>query len=793
MNELSQEELIERLAQATIIISNKARRQMVALYYSIDVDMPQPKVMALQTGNDPWHPEWIKGKRIYEDAMVLSELLKLTIDDYIPSYLFEPIAMMFSTDYRKNDAKKSSSVPSELDDNHAIVQLWILRALMLLGGHRSFIKSHGFQDDALAKQLGLDSIEEDPFDQEKALNLLRQRHEEAEEAWLHQEVDERYPIMFNQSLQQLSLTLGLTEIECQLFAFSVFLYSDNNLAVAVHYLKELSADKLFRVLATLLAIDNSDVRNAFSEQGVLRRSELLKIDQSSAQMMRSKLMLISASTYDLMMDESFTPLQLLKDKIRPSADTQLTLADYPYFEQQIQVLQGYLSHVIASKQQGVNVLLYGESGTGKTELIRALAKVLSVSCFEVSNIDKDNEVITLSQRLKTYSAAQALLKGSSSVLMFDEVDALLTRDAYVTSNSISHLQKSWFTQLLEDNHTPTIWISNTIENMDSSLSQRFDLVFELPIPNAHQRENLLNRYDAGLLSTSAKHRFAQHPHLSPAIIVRACKLIKALSETQLNTQQRDNTFELIVNKTLQLQQHSPLLKAGDMVLPSHYHTRYLNTRENMAELAESLTRCHNARICLYGPPGTGKTAFGHFLAQALDKPLLIKKASDIFNKYVGETESSMAMAFAQARKTNSILMIDEIDSFIAKRDASHHSWEISSINEMLTQMESFSGIFVASTNRIDGLDQAALRRFDLKIKVDYLTDEQKQALFIDTCTLLSIDHDNVSIKDLYPLTPGDFAVVIRQHQFQAIKDVQALVSALQQEVNLKNDGKRIGF
>src|SRR3546814_16395766 len=42
-------------------------------------------------------------------------------------------------------------------------------------------------------------------------------------------------------------------------------------------------------------------------------------------------------------------------------------------------------------------------------------------------------------------------------------------------------------------------------------------------------------------------------------------------------------------------------------------------------------------------------------------------------------------------------------------------WEVSLVNEMLTQMEGHDGIFIASTNQIDALDKAALRRFDIKI------------------------------------------------------------------------------
>jgi SpoVK/Ycf46/Vps4 family AAA+-type ATPase len=173
----------------------------------------------------------------------------------------------------------------------------------------------------------------------------------------------------------------------------------------------------------------------------------------------------------------------------------------------------------------------------------------------------------------------------------------------------------------------------------------------------------------------------------------------------------------------------------------------------------------------------------------------MKRASDLLDMYVGGTEAKIAKAFAEAEADHSILMIDEVDSFISNRDQAVRSWEVTAINEMLTQMERFSGIFIASTNRMEGLDPAAMRRFDLKIKVDYLNETQRQALFADTCQQLGLDTHGLSLKTLTNLTPGDFAVLIRQHKFRPFKQGADLLSALEQEVSFKQGGggKRIGF
>lgn len=794
MNELTQDELINRLEMATVIIADKFRQKMVALRYVIDAD-EAPVITALQTGETPWDAEWIKDKKIHEDAFLIDELLLCELNEHIPRELFEPIAKLLSALFRKQESGEGTSVLDDDVGQNSIVTLWLLRTLVVLGGHKSFIKSSGFRHDGLAEKLKVSFLEkESPFDQDKALELLQQQHQTAEDDPVMQDDAQQYPAVFDHNRHQLQTMLGLNDVELEILSFAILLCADSLLEEATNYLDSLSTNKLHQTLATLLAQEETSIKHALSPDGILHRSGLLKVDQGSSTRMRSKLNLISSSVYDQMTDSSFQPINLLKDKLAISPTAKLTLDDYPYLDKDIKILQAYLANAIQNKQSGCNILIYGVSGTGKTELVRTIATALSITCFEVSHIDHDKDAISIQQRLDACASAQILLADMNCLLMFDAIEGVLLGDEY-HQNSVAHARKAWFNQLLEENKTPTIWISGISDRIDPAFIRRFDLVVEVPIPNAKHRERLLNHYDPeNLLSTTAKHRFAQHQHLSPAIIARSLKALKPLVDSiPLSPQQTDDTFEQIVNQSLRLQQHKPLLKAGEMVLPNHYSPRYLNTGEDMAALAETLKQCTSARLCLYGPPGTGKTAFGHFLSQELDKPLIIKRASDFLSKWMGETEANIAKAFSEAQNQHAILMIDEIDSFVSKRDNTQHTWEVSTINEVLTQMETFSGIFIASTNRIEGLDPAAMRRFDLKIKADYLNDQQKQALFSDTCAQLGLEPDALNVKHLSYLTPGDFAVIMRQHQFRPLKDAQTLISALEKEVELKGEGKRIGF
>ena len=92
------------------------------------------------------------------------------------------------------------------------------------------------------------------------------------------------------------------------------------------------------------------------------------------------------------------------------------------------------------------------------------------------------------------------------------------------------------------------------------------------------------------------------------------------------------------------------------------------------------------------------------------------------SKYVGETEQNMAAHVPRGRRAEkAVLLLDEADSFLQDRRGAQRTYEVTEVNEMLQGMERFDGIFVCTTNLLDRIDQAALRRFTFKIRFMPLT------------------------------------------------------------------------
>jgi hypothetical protein len=228
-----------------------------------------------------------------------------------------------------------------------------------------------------------------------------------------------------------------------------------------------------------------------------------------------------------------------------------------------------------------------------------------------------------------------------------------------------------------------------------------------------------------------------------------------------------------------------LLHIGPRALDSDaggFDPRIVNCTEDLEGLAERLSRSDGPRnwsLCLYGAPGTGKSLFARHLAGRLGLEVMQKRASDLLSMWVGESEKQIAEAFATARTQNAMLVIDEADSLLSDRRAAVRSWEITQVNEMLTWMENHPLPFVCTTNLVDRLDQASLRRFTFKLRFDSLDPERAARAFKHFF--------NVELPRPLPegLTPGDFATVRHKRELFGSASPGVLVEWLEQEVEAK--------
>ncbi len=694
-----------------------------------------------------------------------------------------------------NRSKVRSSGPHNADTCPLSLK-WSFMMMLDLGGHRNLIQRHSFNDDELATELGLQAlIEEEDFHPRQALMRLKGERKLFDEAFTECE----YPDLLEENLKALGELLGLDAAELQILGLCVLMHTDPTLNTAADLLGMMGFNRLLSAISTLLEIPLLQVTHCLSNDGRLVRAGLLEVNTMSSAVttLSSRLSVGNSDLPGLMRFNQGEPIELFKYAFRLSPPGTLSLDNYEHLHEHVDIAQAYLAKALAEGRSGVNILLYGPPGTGKTQLSRLLAKTLNTELYEIACTDSDGDPVSASQRLCALRSAMSVLHSHKSLLVLDEIEDIFDGPMPIGIGARSKAQKGWINRMLEENTLPCFWLSNSVESLDAAHIRRFDLVIELPNPPREQREQIVRECGGNKLGHELVGKLVDHEHATPAVVTRAVRIARSLNPRA--GKKLDATVERLVDSTLKAQGHDKLETSLGLRLPSFYSPDLINADVSLDGLVDGLRKHAEARLCFYGPPGTGKTAFGCWLAQELDKPLMVQRVSDLVSPYVGQTEQNLAKAFEKARHDDAVLLLDEVDSFLQDRRKAQQSWEVTAVNEMLTQMESYRGLFIASTNLIGDLDEASLRRFDMKIHFGFLSQQQVQQLFRAHLLALKLKDSTkaagLRLKGEQKLTPGDFASVARRARFKPFVNANELASALIAETRLKIAGQQrpIGF
>ena len=664
--------------------------------------------------------------------------------------------------------------------------------------HRDLIRTDGLINESLMNALGLgDWVEPSAreYDQKAVRRDLRRLHNAAE----LEAVMIKAPVILRANIERLKSLVGLSDLDCQILEFAVLIRTERLFDDTADLLGPLATAKVSQVLAILLDRHEAEVRAALSARGLLARSGLLTVNSRDTTTLRAKIDLLSDKLADSLVASAIDPVTSIRDIVAPAAAPTLKLANYDHMTEDVRILLSYLECALQARRRGVNIYLHGPPGTGKTELVRVLAAARSCQLFEVASEDGDGDPISGESRLRAFRAAQCFFSGQMTLILFDEVDDVFSGEDYERSGrtSIAHKRKAWVNRILEGNPVPTLWLSNSIQGIDPAFLRRFDMVVEVPVPNRQQRAGIIRDTCGEFLPDDWIGATSRSAALSPGVVTRAASVVSAIRNS-LPAEDAPRAFTWIINNTLRAQGHPRIARHDPNELPPVYDPAFIHADTNLLKLAAGLKHARIGRLCLYGPSGTGKTAFARWLAERIGVNLCVRRASDLFSPYFGASERNIAEAFAEAAQDQSLLLIDEIESFLRDRRDAQRSWEVSLVNEMLTQIESYSGVLVGTTNLVDGLDPAAMRRFDLKVKFDYLKGSQAAELFRRHSRQLGFDdpngHELATVSRMGLLTPGDFAAVVRRHAFDPISNPGEFIDALQAQAAIKNGPKRsIGF
>jgi len=638
--------------------------------------------------------------------------------------------------------------------------------------------------------------------------------------WLRQTLKKQSTLV-EKNIDALAGLLQLNQAERALLLYGTLARYQRELRSILVEFKVNNAPEAYALIAEVAGVNAVEVGEALRAGSRLERIGLVDnlISEHNITDL-ADLMKVSEKLPPVLMREYRDQAELMAVFTRPSSKTLLGLSDFAFVEEDAGMLCALLRNAVARKEAGVNVLLYGPPGTGKTELAKVAAQAAGLELYEVEYADRDGNSLSGRDRYRSLQIAQVFLKGSAqSALLFDEVEdvfppisseaaQLLARAEQVAAPGNSSVSgKAWVNQILESNTVPTIWVTNRIEQIDPAFRRRFAYHLELKSPPPGAREGLVRKtLDGADVSEAFVARLTARKGLTPAQIRTAVRFAGLVRTTdpqrpgEVNSPDGTEVENLIErqlrNADLALGSRKSHLPVRGMA--THYDLGMLNveSRFELPRIVQALQARSHGSLCFFGAPGTGKSALAEHIASTLGRPIIIRQASDLMSKYIGETEQNMAAMFEEAESENAVLLLDEADSFLQDRRGAQRTYEVTEVNEMLQGMERFNGIFICTTNLFDSIDQAALRRFTFKIRFKPLTREQRETMFVTEAlggqAGLLTPGIRARLALLDQLCPGDFAAVKRQSVILGAElDAMEFLAQLEAEHRIKPEVREV--
>ncbi|STO97797.1 ATP-binding protein [Helicobacter canis] len=619
------------------------------------------------------------------------------------------------------------------------------------------------------------------------------------------------------NLKLLQECFGLSEIETNIL-YIIGLFDKMNR----YYDDKLDYLEFCLLLASVLQTSPTKIQKLLMADMPLRKFDFIDDRHRSGEFELE-------SFTERLMQEPFSKQEMMKRIARIYPKSTLEIADFSYMKSDLDMLLNYCKNA-----KNPSVFLYGKPGVGKNEIAALIAKELNRELWEIHNIDTQG--IMREDRLEQFIRAQAMLKADKSVILLDECEEFFP--SLSPKYNEDKPSKNTLNKMLESVKIPSIFLSNSA-NIDPAFLRRFDIVLEIHAPPKEKKQAMIEKalksqriqLDSMIISQICESS------LSQGVLLQACKVAKTLAKHKLyslkncektpkstaaNSRIITQSLIQVLNEHLKLQGQKLIATSKPRSLP--YDMSLIHASVDMKALCERIKSVCGAkdanvdssssgqdstqgvRILAYGMAGSGKSEFAKALAEELDKPIILKKASDLLSMWVGGSEKNIAKAFREAEQRGAILVLDEVDSFLQDRSGASRSWEVSQVNEMLTQMESFAGIFIATTNFMDNLDRASIRRFDMKIEFKPLDFARLQKAFSlyaqhlgigDYAAFLESTFGKRELEKLENICFGDFALIARGAAFAPLESAEQLLEKLQEEARIKSlsasSSKRVGF
>ncbi|CAI5760357.1 unnamed protein product [Candida verbasci] len=431
-------------------------------------------------------------------------------------------------------------------------------------------------------------------------------------------------------------------------------------------------------------------------------------------------------------------------------------------------------------------LIYGNSGSGKTLLIKLISEKLYqdygyyikfISCENLMNENFQN--LSKNHIIKWLQQCQW---NKPSILVLDNVDKLMSNERENRDSSKSNQITEFFISQLEkiynqkNSNLSILLTSISKESINKLLlsSHLIENFFKLESPNKNLRFEILQSYLVEQLGLKLNKKIDLMDLVSetegylPNDLKILCDRIYhdylfndnlELTTTNFENGLKNFTPSNLLNVKLQ----KSTINWSDIGGLKQAKDIFFETLEWPTKYAPIFANCPlrlRSGILLYGYPGCGKTLLASAISGQCGLNFISIKGPEILNKYIGASEQSVRELFERAQAAKPcILFFDEFDSIAPKRG--HDSTGVTDrvVNQLLTQMdgaEGLDGVYVlAATSRPDLIDSALLRpgRLDKSVICDMPNYEDRLDILKSITSKMDLSND-VNLEEIAKKTHG---------------------------------------
>ena len=477
------------------------------------------------------------------------------------------------------------------------------------------------------------------------------------------------------------------------------------------------------------------------------------------------------------------------------------------------VLQSVTENLLSAS----SVLLAGAHGSGKTSVVRLIAKRLSGAPHFYRVVDPgtlsklaDERVAVVKENLTRWLSEATWMAGKSSrsILLLDDLDRLCTTESENQDNSrVRQLAEVVVSTIKKFTAGKTVVVLGSCQAKESLHSHLvgthvFRETIALKAMTKEGRRTVLE----GIVAT----RGGVDPSLDLRLISAKTEgympgdlaLLVDRARHEAVVRLVDNSDSSVNSLVLGPEDFDSALAgfvpaglrgvklqtsgAGWKDIGGLKETRkiLLETLEWPTKYAPIFASCPlrlRSGLLLYGYPGCGKTLLASAVAGECGLNFISVKGPEILNKYIGASEKSVRDLFERASGAKPcVLFFDEFDSIAPKRG--HDSTGVTDrvVNQMLTQMdgaEGLDGVYVlAATSRPDLIDPALLRpgRLDKSLICDLPNEEDRLDIIQAVGCKVHFDAD-VDLGEIAKRTEGysgaDLQAVVYNAHLEAVQGV----------------------